>query len=117
MRYSILILAPTIVLGQIFSSAGEPATGPLCCNRGVVDTSGTCKSLNLNAYACESIRSNSAKAVAGDPDSKSGCDNGVFELFPVGRDVKAFVPNSGDTIKLGPSSLGDAFTAFIGCAD
>ncbi|TLD32737.1 hypothetical protein PspLS_00277 [Pyricularia sp. CBS 133598] len=30
--------------------------------------------------------------------------------------MKALVPKSGDKIKLGPSSIGDAFTAFIGCA-
>ncbi|KAK1963058.1 hypothetical protein LY78DRAFT_660670 [Colletotrichum sublineola] len=38
-------LAPGVLSG------GEPKTGPLCCNEGTADPSGTCKAMGLNAYA------------------------------------------------------------------
>ncbi|KAK1971590.1 hypothetical protein LY78DRAFT_711588 [Colletotrichum sublineola] len=121
MRSSILFfLAPLAVLCDEFAgtqSAGDPATVPLCCSReGVADPSGTCKAMGLNSFACESFRRNDDRAQPLDPGPEDGCDNGRLELFPVGRDVKAFVADSKDKIKLGPSSEGDIFFAFIGCA-
>ncbi|KAK2000939.1 hypothetical protein LX36DRAFT_679314 [Colletotrichum falcatum] len=125
MRCSLLFfLAPAAVLCldyyvPVTYRAGNPATGPLCCNReGTPDPSGTCKGLGLNAYACESFRLNNAPAQDGDPDDKGGCDNGLItELFPVGRDVKGFVAESRGKIKMGPSSTNVTYWAFIGCAE
>ncbi|KAK1995986.1 hypothetical protein LX36DRAFT_724059 [Colletotrichum falcatum] len=107
MRYSLLFLAPAAVFGQTFFNGGDPATGPLCCNQGTADDSGTCKNMTLNAYACEStVKNNEGK----------GCDNEALELVPIGRDVKGFVAGSSQLVTLGPDSKNRFIAAFIGCA-
>ncbi|KAK2054437.1 hypothetical protein LY76DRAFT_473225, partial [Colletotrichum caudatum] len=93
--------------------SGKAKTGPFCCNQGPPDPSGTCRGMGLNSYACESLRENNERSVAGDPDSRGGWDNGSLELFPVGRDVKGFVAGSTDSVIFGPSSLGAVFKGFI----
>lgn len=136
----LFFLIPAAVLGEVFS-AGVAATGPLCCTNGIPDDSQTCKKLGLNSYAviptfsftsetpeknkeltffsmqCESVRRNDEKAHPEDPGRKNGCDNKLLEgLFPFGRDVKAVVPRSTNTVELGPTSKGNTMFAFIGCA-
>ncbi|KAK1990448.1 hypothetical protein LX36DRAFT_406442 [Colletotrichum falcatum] len=114
MRRSLLFfLAPAAALCDT-RSAGYALAGPYCCNReGTADPSGTCKGMGLNAYACESIQRNDAPPNA--LTRKGGCD--ALELFPVGRDIKGFVANSNDSLQLGPTSAGDFFLAFVGCAE
>ncbi|TLD11629.1 hypothetical protein PspLS_11568 [Pyricularia sp. CBS 133598] len=116
MRSSILFfLIPVAALEEVHT-AGSAATGQLCCNSGVPDPSGTCTKMQLNSYACESFRGNVEKAHRGDPGRKNGCDNEILSgLFPIGREVKAFVKGSTNTIPL-KTPRGDTVLAFIGCA-
>ncbi|KAK1995211.1 hypothetical protein LX36DRAFT_582863 [Colletotrichum falcatum] len=124
MRFSILFfLAPAAVLGDKFIpatfSGGDPTTGPLCCNQGTADPSGTCQAMGLNAYACESFRLNDSKDLEPffEGGNKGGCDNPVVSgQYPVGRDVKGFVASSKDTINLGANAIEDTYLGFIGCA-
>ncbi|TLD21256.1 hypothetical protein PspLS_09237 [Pyricularia sp. CBS 133598] len=107
----LLFLAPIAVLGNNFTF-GRGSTGGRCCDHGVADPSGTCAKLKLNSYGCTDVQSDSEpgdafNAVGG------GCDPKPIRNWPVGRDVKAFVPGSVATHQ---NSELDIEVGFIGCA-
>ncbi|KAK1984507.1 hypothetical protein LZ30DRAFT_431619 [Colletotrichum cereale] len=108
--FLLLLLAPVAVLSDDFDQFAEPATGNICCDSGITDPSGTCKGMNLNSYTCINLF-NDQGALPGAFNSKGGCDRSP--PFPIGRQVKAFVPGA---VKK-PLAAGDNAVGFIGCAE
>ncbi|TLD33171.1 hypothetical protein PspLS_00195 [Pyricularia sp. CBS 133598] len=98
-----LLIAPVAVFGNNITF-GRGATGGLCCDRGAPDPSLTCKNMTLNSYGCTENERNSK--------DQGGCDN-LFN-WPVGRDVRAFVP--GSVVTHPQVKTFDLEIGFIGCA-
>ncbi|KAK2022427.1 hypothetical protein LX32DRAFT_193759 [Colletotrichum zoysiae] len=89
-----------------YTEIETPETGPLCCDNGVADPTGTCKGQNLNAYCCSDSKND------GTGQFDSGCDG--LARFTVGRQVVAF---AADAPRCNTTDvLGDTIVGFVGCA-
>ncbi|EHA55784.1 hypothetical protein MGG_07352 [Pyricularia oryzae 70-15] len=108
----LFFIAPLAVLCNNFT-VGRGSTGGRCCDHGVADPSRTCSKMKLNSYSCIDFRSD-AKAGDSVNDVGGGCDPVELRNWPIGRDVKAFVPGSVATHQ---TSDFDLEVGFIGCAE
>ncbi|TLD32902.1 hypothetical protein PspLS_00002 [Pyricularia sp. CBS 133598] len=116
MRSSTIVIVPLYFIAGLVAAAADkahdieldfegPPSGFTCCDAGVEDAGGACKSKNLSSFCCGPFKADKKRSGKGN----SGCDP-FGATVPTGRNVQFINPNNQFC------TAGADLPGFVGCA-